>query len=59
VLCWQKQLQMQLHWNNRMCQVLKIEVVRNEKEPQGGPLSAKFLNPVHRSGKQEDSLPGP
>jgi hypothetical protein len=60
VLRWQKQLQMQLCWNNRMCQVLIIEVVGDEQEPQRGSLSAKSLNLVCSSGKQkENSLSGP
>jgi hypothetical protein len=60
VLYCQKQLQMQLCWNNRMCQVLIIDVVGDEEEPQCGSLSAKSLNPVHRSGKQKEySIPGP
>jgi hypothetical protein len=60
VLCWQKWLQMQLHWDNRMCQVLIIEVVGDKEEPQCGLLSAKSLNPVCRSGKQKEySVLGP
>jgi hypothetical protein len=54
--CWQKQLEMELRSNTRMCHVLKTEMVGEKEELQRGSLSSESLQPVRSSGSSRTAL---